>query len=300
MKKIINFIIIILFIITVNNITSDETYNGNPYTGYLRIYLTEIESNINMYNGEPYHFALSDIPYEKALSLDYLESFEETINFNGNVGENNLMLMAAVFNPESQTNYADPPIGAPFDAYFVDASVGARSGETSSNIINGNFTHTIFIEEGTATWCPSCPAAGEVLYSIYESGDYPFYYIAMVVDKNEVADNRMNDYNVNYIVKMIKSFLAYSGNKNNFIFCVIYVRHYNLCFLLYSSPSFLRCEAALNSFVIFEARDNFCNFIAEFNFANLTHLNAFKIVQLLITLPIKAKGIVARTSNQLC
>jgi hypothetical protein len=53
-----------------------------------------------------------------------------------------------------------------------------------------NFTHTVFIEECTVTTCPYCPLAAEALYSIYNSSDYPFYYIALVYDENILAAYR--------------------------------------------------------------------------------------------------------------
>ncbi len=52
------------------------------------------------------------------------------------------------------------------------------------------FTHTVFIEEGTTTWCPNCPNAAEALYSLYNSSEYPFYFVALVTDKNPNAQNR--------------------------------------------------------------------------------------------------------------
>jgi hypothetical protein len=54
-----------------------------------------------------------------------------------------------------------------------------------------NFTHTVFIEEGTATWCPNCPNAAEALYGLYNSSAYPFYYVALVYDQSSVAQYRM-------------------------------------------------------------------------------------------------------------
>jgi hypothetical protein len=56
---------------------------------------------------------------------------------------------------------------------------------------NSNFTHAVFIEEGTATWCPNCPNAAEALYSIYNSSDYPFYYVALVYDQTKLGKDRM-------------------------------------------------------------------------------------------------------------
>ena len=59
------------------------------------------------------------------------------------------------------------------------------------------FTHTVFIEEGTATWCPNCPDVAGVLYEIYNSGNYNFYYVSMIEDMNSKAKNRLYDnYNI--------------------------------------------------------------------------------------------------------
>jgi glutaredoxin len=56
---------------------------------------------------------------------------------------------------------------------------------------NSNFTHTVFIEAGDLTWCPYCPGAGKALYSMYNSSDYPFYYVAFVYNQAKLNKNRM-------------------------------------------------------------------------------------------------------------
>jgi len=58
------------------------------------------------------------------------------------------------------------------------------------------FTHTVFAEDATATWCGYCHYAHEALKAIYTSGDYPFYYITMVDDKNTHAAARNDEYNI--------------------------------------------------------------------------------------------------------
>ncbi|DAC73257.1 MAG TPA: hypothetical protein DSN98_00940 [Thermoplasmata archaeon] len=59
---------------------------------------------------------------------------------------------------------------------------------------NSNFNHTVFIEEETATWCPNCPNAAEALYNIYNSAEYPFYYVALVYDQSKLAKDRTAQY----------------------------------------------------------------------------------------------------------
>lgn len=64
-----------------------------------------------------------------------------------------------------------------------------------SNLPSTN--HTVFIEEGTGTWCQYCPAAAKVLQDLFESGKFPFYYVALIEDKNTEAHSRVvNDYNI--------------------------------------------------------------------------------------------------------
>ncbi|HEC76913.1 MAG TPA: hypothetical protein ENI33_06635 [Thermoplasmatales archaeon] len=54
----------------------------------------------------------------------------------------------------------------------------------------------IFCEEMTATNCHACPAVSDILHEIYNSGDYPFYYVSMVTDKNDEAKERAEYYNI--------------------------------------------------------------------------------------------------------
>ena len=53
------------------------------------------------------------------------------------------------------------------------------------------FSHTVLAEYGGITRCPYCPAASELLYRLYTSSEYQFYYITFVIDKNSAAKRRM-------------------------------------------------------------------------------------------------------------
>ena len=174
----------------------------SPYTGTLRVYIVEPVSRWKDNDKDPYHFGFLDFAFNDALNIPYGDTHIEEITWNpGQAGypdamENNIMAIAAVFNPQVHNGHADPPFGNPFDSYYVDACAAAKPGETGQNVKDENFTHTVFCEEGTATWCPYCPAMSNALYSIYESHDYPFYFVALIADKNSVADNRLDEYNL--------------------------------------------------------------------------------------------------------
>ena len=79
------------------------------------------------------------------------------------------MVVAAVFNSMKNVGYSKPPSGNPFDAFYIDAAAGATPGDPGSNQVTEEFTHTVFLEEGTASWCGPCVYAKDALHAIYES-----------------------------------------------------------------------------------------------------------------------------------
>lgn len=84
-------------------------------------------------------------------------------------------------------------------ALFLALFVGSVSteGEDGPEGPEATFTHTVLAEEETATWCVFCPNAAEGLFNVYESHDYPFYFVAMIIDVNDDANQRARgDYNV--------------------------------------------------------------------------------------------------------
>ena len=57
-----------------------------------------------------------------------------------------------------------------------------------------DYTHTIFVEVGTASWCGSCPYSNIAWHNIYEDGQYDFEYSELVIDKNSKANSYMNSH----------------------------------------------------------------------------------------------------------
>jgi len=104
------------------------------YTGTLRVYIVEPTSRWNDHDGDPYHFGFLDYAFVGNLSTPYGETQVENITWNpsdagyNDVNENNIMAIAAVFNPKVHQGHADPPFGNPFDAYHVDAAAAAMPG----------------------------------------------------------------------------------------------------------------------------------------------------------------------------
>ena len=70
----------------------------------------------------------------------------------------------------------------------------------SAEISEEQFTHAVFAEEFTATWCVYCPSAAENLMLVYEDVpgepyyDDNFFFVALITDVNDKADDRMGDF----------------------------------------------------------------------------------------------------------
>jgi hypothetical protein len=94
---------------------------------------------------------------------------------------------------------------SPFVAAF---STPVPSNDDSNTKTTATFTHTVFVEEGTTTWCPNCPNAAKALYSMYNSSEYPFYYVALVSDMNKASRDRFWGH---YRAKAIPTILSDGG-----------------------------------------------------------------------------------------
>ncbi len=66
-------------------------------------------------------------------------------------------------------------------------------GDTGNNTQNSS--RFVFIELGTKIVCSECPKISIILNDLYQSGDYPFYYVSLPQD-NPKALARINDYNI--------------------------------------------------------------------------------------------------------
>ena len=64
------------------------------------------------------------------------------------------------------------------------------------NYLEDEFTHGVFTEYATTTNCGYCPEASSQLYSIYDSGDYNFYYVSLVADANYKIYDRVKELGV--------------------------------------------------------------------------------------------------------
>ena len=100
---------------------------------------------------------------------------------------------------------------------LIVSTVNAMAYSDKTQTTPKDFTHTVFAEECTATWCPNCPYAAEALHNIYQSGDYPFYYVALVDDMNSIAKNRNREYSFGIIKVYAFPTVYFDGGDTNFV-----------------------------------------------------------------------------------
>ena len=55
--------------------------------------------------------------------------------------------------------------------------------------------HTVFIEEATGETCVYCPGVSELVHDLYNSGEYNFQYVSMVVEHEKANKRLQDDYN---------------------------------------------------------------------------------------------------------
>jgi hypothetical protein len=174
------------------------------YTGWVRLYVVEPTARWKDNNGYDYHFGFLDFALDSTIVLPDGSRYHRSVTWDASaagwygVSESNIMVIATIFNAqEYETGYSYPPYSYPFTAYYVDATAGATPGTVDSNNTTPNSTHTVFVDEATATWCPNCPTTNYYLNSVYLSGNYNFFYATLVVDKNSTAYNwSVNHYNL--------------------------------------------------------------------------------------------------------
>ena len=203
MRKIVVVILTIALLLLTSMCISSVAEDDDVYEGYLRVYVTEIISRWNGNDGNPFHVAFLGFAFNEEISINYNDTYENTIVWNAtdagypDIQEDNVMILAAIFNSELHQGYAAPPGSNSFDAYYLDAFAAATPGSTGNNTVTEDFTHTVFCEVATATWCRGCPIVSDDIFNISETYDYPFYFVSLVQDRSVEAESRLQDeYNI--------------------------------------------------------------------------------------------------------
>jgi len=204
----------------VTRVKNDTEYRPGPanpalnggskdYQGFLRVMMVEPDSRWDNYDNETYYNGFLDFVMEVPFMLADGDTLVEIAGWRGSdhgygdVDEHNLKAIAVVFNMSQSYPASSDTIGgsaAPFDAYYVDAAAAATTSEQWNNTVNDSFTHSVFIDQGTGTYCPSCPPVTTNLYQVEQLYDYPFFYAAMVIDEEPDASAWLNNhYNLYWV-----------------------------------------------------------------------------------------------------
>jgi len=173
-----------------DNLVAENAVSGQKgaYVGNFRVYVVEPDARWKDDDNQPYHYGflgfaqnediiLTDQPYTGSVVWD-ADDYTPAYALNSS----NIEVIGVVFNGEGHQAYSDPPSGYPFTAHYNDACAAATPGHPGSNSTDGGYTHTVFLEEGTAPWCPSCPDANFVLGYIKANMNLNFEYAAIVID----------------------------------------------------------------------------------------------------------------------
>lgn len=78
--------------------------------------------------------------------------------------------------------------------FMLFGSINTKASEKLTN--PEDFTHTVDCELFVTTWCHFCPTAEEQLKDIFENDGYPFWFVSMITDVNDKANDRANDYHI--------------------------------------------------------------------------------------------------------
>jgi len=99
------------------------------------------------------------------------------------------LLMLMLFLPTVQ-NLAVVEDKNEFELYEIS---GDEASIVNYHVDSDN--HVVLAEIVSATWCSDSPAASETMRAIFPSSSYPFYYLTLVQDENDMARKRIREFN---------------------------------------------------------------------------------------------------------
>jgi len=132
--------------------------NEATYSGTVRVYLVEPMARWTDNSGNFYHYGTLDIPIASAFSISdgsvayYTTTWDASTTPFIEIFPENIMAIGVVFKAAAVLTDADPPNGEYFQAHYTDAATAATPGVVGHLQTTPPFTHSIFIEEATATW----------------------------------------------------------------------------------------------------------------------------------------------------
>jgi hypothetical protein len=147
------------------------------YGGHIRVYITEKISSMGWHDlgGSLYTFPLLDYAFNQDLTIPAGDSWTNTMQWDGathgfpSITENNIMLIAAVFNAESHQGYSYPPSSNPFTAHYVDDTAAFEFGggpNTPSNPNPANGANNVVLT-AKPSWTGGGSPGLTITYDVY-------------------------------------------------------------------------------------------------------------------------------------
>jgi hypothetical protein len=84
------------------------------------------------------------------------------------------------------------PVGNP----SMDGSIFYTITVVDENNGDDEYVRNVFVEEGSFTTCKYCPIVARMLYELYTSGEYNFYYVTLIRTNKKADDRLVNEYNL--------------------------------------------------------------------------------------------------------
>lgn len=112
-----------------------KNYEKTRYTGTIKIYITEIQSQWTDYTADPYHFAFLEFGLNQEVTVEAgenksIEKIWSDSENTFNVVKENLWVIAVLFDDEKHTAFSKADSNEnQFDAYYVDATTASRVSE---------------------------------------------------------------------------------------------------------------------------------------------------------------------------
>ncbi len=144
----------------IENQNNDQSTDGTKaaYVGSIKVHIVEPVSRWNDLTGNAYDNAHLVYPMVTDLNIADATIWDTTITWDGstsgfsNLSSENIGTVVAIFTSAFEICDAYPPNSYYYYAYYADASASARPNQPGMNRTSAGFTHSVYIEEGTATW----------------------------------------------------------------------------------------------------------------------------------------------------
>jgi hypothetical protein len=115
---------------------------ADTYTGNLRVYIVEIVSRYDDYDGNKYPYGFLDYAINTDISIDPSDAYSDSVTWNSvtekdglgdpyNIKDpDNILLIATVFNSDSNIKIRPPPNSGYYVAYYADQTTAAKLGDS--------------------------------------------------------------------------------------------------------------------------------------------------------------------------